>query len=129
GQSGVQPGSTSAFITFSAPVVSLNGTDSPGLRANSLGNPDLKPETSAEFEGGFDARLFNHRANLEFTYYNKKTKDALLNQAIAPSAAPSNTSVLRNLGSIQNTGLELALTTTILDMRRLGWDLTVAASH
>jgi hypothetical protein len=35
----------------------------------------------------------------------------------------------RNLGSVQNSGLELTVNTTILDTRSLGWDLTVAASH
>jgi TonB-linked SusC/RagA family outer membrane protein len=129
GASGVQPGSTQAFVTFTAPVVSINATDTPGLRANSLGNSDLKPETSTETEGGFDARLFGNRANLEFTLYQKKTKDALYSQNIAPSVAPSALTVLRNLGSVQNSGVEVSLTTTILDLKPLGWDINVAASH
>ncbi|HXT17719.1 MAG TPA: SusC/RagA family TonB-linked outer membrane protein [Gemmatimonadaceae bacterium] len=129
GASGVQPGSTSAFVTFNAPVVSVNATDTPGLRANSLGNADLKPETSTEIEGGFDARVLGNRANLELTLYQKKTKDALYSQNIAPSVAPSALSVLRNLGSVQNTGIEAAINTTILDLRRFGWDVSIAASH
>jgi hypothetical protein len=72
--------------------------------------------------------------NVEFTYYRKKTTDALISQPIAPSAASSGannslTTVLRNLGSVQNSGLELTVNTTIIDSRALGWDLTVAASH
>src|ERR1044072_7996235 len=77
GASGIQPRSTDAFVTYQTPIVSLNGTDSPGCRANSLGNADLKPERTTEFEGGFDTRLFEDRANLEITYYSKKTRDAL----------------------------------------------------
>jgi TonB-linked SusC/RagA family outer membrane protein len=129
GQSGVQPGSVSAFVTYAAPVVSINNADTPGLRSSALGNPNLKPETSTEFEGGFDTQLFGSRARLELTYYHKKTKDALLNQPIAPSAAASAGSVLRNIGSIQNSGIEASLNTTILDLRRFGWDVSVAASH
>ncbi len=66
GASGVQPGGTVALQTFTA--VNTNavitnpgatgGTDNPGLAQNALGNPDLKPERSAEFEGGFETGLF-----------------------------------------------------------------------
>src|SRR6185436_12241763 len=88
GASGVQPGPTTALQTFSAITRVLNattpgnasGADTPALLANLLGNPNLKPETSAELEGGFEARLFDNRATLDFTYYNKKTKDALISQ-------------------------------------------------
>ena len=129
GASGVQPGATSSFQTFSTTTINVASVDRPGLRANALGNADLKPETSAELETGFDARVLNNRVNVEFTYYNKKTRDALINQPIAPSAASSSASVLKNLGSVQNSGIELTLNSTILDRRYFGWDLTVAASH
>jgi len=134
GASGVQPGPTSALQTVSTTTVNVANIDRPGLRANALGNPDLKPETSAELELGFDSRVLANRVNVEFTYYNKKTRDALISQPIAPSAAaPGNnntiTSVLRNLGSVENSGLELNVTATLLDRRNFGWDLTVAGSH
>jgi len=136
GASGVQPGPTAALITFQTTSLNVpttlsgtSGTDTPGLRSSSLGNADLKPETSAEFEGGFDARLFGSRANLEVTYYSKQTHDALVSQPIAPSAAPASTTVLRNLGSVKNAGVEASLSTTLVDNRQLGWEVTVAASH
>ena len=136
GASGVQPGATAALITFTTTSANVpttlsnaSGTDTPGLRANQPGNSDLKPETSAEFEGGFDLRMLNSRANLEVTYYSKQTKDALVSQPIAPSAAPSNTTVLRNLGSVKNAGIEATLNTTLIDLPVLGWDVTVAGSH
>ena len=129
GASGVQPGATSALQTFSTTTVNVATIDRPGLRANALGNPDLKPETSAEMETGFDTRVLNNRVNVEFTYYNKKTRDALINQPIAPSAGSSVASVLKNLGSVQNSGVELTVTSTLVDRRALGWDLTVSASH
>jgi TonB-linked SusC/RagA family outer membrane protein len=134
GASGVQPGATSSLQTFSTTTVDIANVDRPGLRANALGNPDLKPETSTELETGFDTRVLNNRVNFEFTYYNKKTKDALVNVPIAPSAAASGanntqTTVLRNVASVANSGLEVTLNTTILDRRALGWDMTVSASH
>lgn len=136
GASGVQPGPIAALITFQTTSLSVpgtlsatTGTDTPGLRTNSLGNPDLKPETSAEFEGGFDARLFGQRANLEVTYYSKQTRDALVSQPIAASAAPASTSVLRNLGSVKNAGIEASLSAQLVDRRLFAWDISVAASH
>ncbi|HEV8216029.1 MAG TPA: TonB-dependent receptor, partial [Gemmatimonadaceae bacterium] len=129
GASGVQPGATSSLVTFSAPTVAVNAVDTPGLTASALGNPNLKPERAAEFEGGFDTRLFNSRINAEFTYYNKSTHDALFSEAIAPSAAASSGSVLRNLASIKNQGLEATLTATLVDRKMFGYDVTINGSH
>jgi TonB-linked SusC/RagA family outer membrane protein len=129
GASGTQPRSTDAFVTYTAPTVSINGTDTPGLRSNSLGNADLKPERTTEFEGGFDMRVFNNRANIEVTYYSKKTTDALFDVPIPPSSAASATTVRRNFASVKNAGAELAITTTLVDRRMVGWDVTFAASH
>jgi TonB-linked SusC/RagA family outer membrane protein len=136
GASGVQPGATSALVTFSpttlnqpAVPVTVTGTDTPGLRANALGNPDLKPELSAEFEGGFEARVLNNRMNIDITYYSKQTRDALISQNIAPSAGPSSTTVLRNLGSVKNAGIEATIHATLADTRRFGWDVMLSGSH
>ena len=138
GASGVQPGATTALQTFNAQTNNLNiatpgdasGTDTPGLIADALGNPDLKPEKSAEFEGGFETRFFNSRLNFDFTYYNKKTRDALIAQPIAASSgAPGNLRITRNLGSVQNTGVEATINATIVDRAAFGWNLVVGASH
>jgi TonB-linked SusC/RagA family outer membrane protein len=129
GQSGVQPGATDALRTFSANTVNIASVNTSGLSENALGNPNLKPETSGEFEGGFDTRIWDNKLNLELTYYNKKTKNALISLPIAPSAAPSATSVRANLGSVENSGFESQITATLYESRRLGWNMTLSASH
>ena len=43
-----------------------------------MGNPDLKPERASEIEVGFEADMFGGRLGVDFTYYNSRTKDALL---------------------------------------------------
>ena len=136
GASGVQPGATAALITFASTTVNQpqiavtpTGTDTPGLRGSALGNPNLKPELSAEFEGGFEARVLNNRMNIDITYYSKQTRDALISQAIAPSAGPSSTTVLRNLGSVKNAGIEATIHATLVDNRMLGWDVMLSGSH
>ena len=42
---------------------------------------DLKPEVGEEFETGLDATFIDNRLGLEFTYYNKATRDALVSGA------------------------------------------------
>ena len=136
GASGVQPGPTAALVTYEGQTTNIAalpgagaGTDTPGLLANGMGNPDLKPETSKEWEGGFDSQLFNNRVSVEFTYYHKKTKDALINQQIAASSGASDLTVLRNLGSIQNQGIEASVNATLIDKPNFGWDITLGGSH
>ena len=104
--------------------------DTSGLRENALGNPNLKPETSAEFEGGFETRVFDNRVNLDVTYYNKKTKDALISQPIAPSAAPSATTRSHEprLGA-EHRLRDAASTRRFVDRTSFGWDMTVCGSH
>jgi TonB-linked SusC/RagA family outer membrane protein len=129
GASGVQPRSTDAFVTYSTPTVSINNVDSPGLRASSLGNSDLKPERTDEFEGGFDTRVLNNRMNIEVTYYSKSTKDALFDVPVPPSSAAQATTIRRNFASVKNAGIEASVTTTLIDRRALGWDMTISGSH
>ena len=136
GASGVSPGGTVALRTFRASTSNIggtpsdvSGTDTPGLIASALGNPNLKPERSAELEAGFEANVIDNRAHVSFTYYSKKTHDALISQQIASSSGASALSVLKNLASVGNSGLELEVNSTILDRRMLGWDVTLATSH
>lgn len=135
GASGVQPGRTSGLVQFSPGTVAINehGTtgseDTPALTASSPGNANLKPERSAEFETGFETQVLNNRVHIDYTYYNKKTKDALINVPIAASAGASTTSLLENIGSTQNTGHELQVNAQLYDSRRFGWDATISGSH
>jgi TonB-linked SusC/RagA family outer membrane protein len=128
GSSGVQPGATDALRRFSASTVSLV-SDQPALLASAIGNPNLKPEITTEFEAGFESALLTRRINLDFTWYHKKSRDALINQNIASSVGAPVGSVLRNLGSVLNTGVEASLNAQIIDRREFGWDMTVGGSH
>jgi len=128
GYAGQQPGPNDALRTFSTTAVSVANADVSGLLSNALGNPDIKPERTREFEGGFEAKLWDSRINFDFTYYNKVNSDQLFNAPIAPSAGTAATSILTNLGSTQNTGVEFLVNAQVFDSRDFGWDLTVSAS-
>lgn len=135
GANGVQPGATSALQTFSATTTNLartdltTGLDVAGLAANNPGNAALKPETSAEFEAGFETDMLNRRLHFDYTFYNKKTHDALISVPIPASVGASVTSLLQNVGSTQNWGHELQVTAQLVTSRFIGWDVTVSGSH
>jgi TonB-linked SusC/RagA family outer membrane protein len=127
GASGVQPGPNDALRTFEATTINVKGSDRPGVRYTAVGNPKLKPEKTTEFETGFETRLFSSRASLDLTYYRKRTKDALID-AIVPPSAGAAASVRQNIGATQNTGWEVLLTTHLVDKRWLGFDVAFNGS-
>ena len=128
GASGVQPGPNDAARTFTTTTTNISNVDIAGLRSSQLGNANIKPERSTEFETGFEARLFN-RVNFEATYYNKISRDALIDLTIAPSAGTASSNVKTNLGKVRNAGLEGLLNAQVLDRSYLGWDVTLNGSH
>jgi TonB-linked SusC/RagA family outer membrane protein len=128
GASGVQPGANDALRTFSANSASIRNTDTPYETFNQLGNTNIKPERSTEWEFGFDSKLFNNRIQFDVTYYSRVTKDALINAIIAPSVGSGATSQLTNLGSIKNAGFEVTLGGQLLDRKQLGMDFHFTTS-
>jgi TonB-linked SusC/RagA family outer membrane protein len=134
GASGVQPGALDALALYTPANVSIENrsaqaNDTPGLTANQIANPDLKPETSTEFESGFDSDLLHHRLHFEYTFWNKKTKDALIQILLAPSSTAPKLNPLRNIGSTQGWGHEVQLNAQLIQSRRFGWDVVVTGSH
>ena len=104
GQSGRQPGAFDQFTTFSPLVTSLGS----GLLPSQLGNRDLRPEISTEIEGGFEAGLLDNRVGLEFTYWKRQVKDALVPRTFAQSGG-FRQAQLTNIGQIDAKGLEVGL--------------------
>lgn len=127
GVSGVQPGPNDALRFYSAGTTSIANADQPTVTQAALGNPNLRPERSGEHEGGFEVQMFRSRLNLDVTYYSKITKDALIS-AILPPSYGSVASQLRNIGSVKNAGVEVAINAQLLQTPAFGWDVNVAAS-
>lgn len=127
GASGRQPGANDAISFFTPSTSAVEGIDSPSLVFSSPGNIDLKPERTSELEMGFDASFANSRINLEFTYYNKNSKDALLQRVLPPSQGLA-TSQWANIGKVNNKGLEAVLNAVVIDQPKIGWDLTLGGN-
>ena len=128
GASGVQPGPNDALRYYTATVANVRGVDLPAVETNALGNRDLKPERSTEFEAGFETRLFRDRLSLDVTYYQKRTKDAIIEAIIPPSFGTQATEVTQNLGAVRNRGWELLANASLVNQRHVGFNVTVNAS-
>lgn len=103
------------------PAYSLLGTQnyvlgnniSTGLGPGQIANPDLSWEKTAQADAGIDLGLFNNRITFTADAYLKKTSNLLLNVTIPSSSGYS--SAIRNLGKVQNKGIELSLSTINID--------------
>lgn len=122
GESGLRPDFRDAITLFDPVTVTTDGGDEPGITVRSTGNDGLKPERSREVELGFDAGLFGGRLGLDFTYFNKRSKDALVERRLAPSLGLAATR-FENLGEIKNAGTELAVRFTAVDLESFGFNL------
>ena len=83
-----------------------------GFFPNVIPNPDLKWEKTGQLDLGLDLGLFNSRLRITADYYRKLTTDLLYNVAI-PSASGFST-MLQNIGSVENKGTELLIEGDIL---------------
>src|SRR5204863_338959 len=80
---------------------------------------------SSEVELGFDAGLFKDAARFELTYYNKRTKDALISRRLPPSQGINQTR-FENIGSVQNRGIEALISARQDISPKVGWDATIS---
>jgi TonB-linked SusC/RagA family outer membrane protein len=127
GQSGLQPGALDALTYLTPTTSAIQGQSTSAVAFGSLGLSNLKPERSGEFETGADIGLFHGQTNIDFTFFDKKTSDALIARVLAPSLGVSSTR-FENLGSVSNKGFELTVNTRIINSRALAWDMTLAGS-
>ncbi|MBX0333281.1 TonB-dependent receptor [Pontibacter sp. HSC-14F20] len=99
-----------------------NYLDLSGLAQSQLANPDLKWETTKQFNVGTDIGFFNGRVNLALDYYVKKTDDLLFARPIPTQSGFS--SVQFNVGSTENKGFEIALNTVNISNPGNGFNWT-----
>ena len=99
----------------------LNGSLQSTLIPSYLGNPDLKWEISLQADAGVELGLFDNRVTLTADYYNRVTRDLLLQAPIPWSAGMNNNFVYINVGSVRNAGVELNLNTVNIQSKNFTW--------
>ena len=127
GSAGQNPGYLAAEQYYLPVTAIAGGQDVPAFTIGGAGNNSLRPEKSTEREFGFDLGLFRDRLNVEFTHYNKATRDALINVNNAPSLGTSPNRFI-NVGRLRNTGEEALVRANLVDGRVVKFDMAVNGS-
>jgi TonB-linked SusC/RagA family outer membrane protein len=104
---------SNAFYTF-------GNTLSQAFTISSLGNKDLKWESTGQFDMGLELGFFRDRILLELDLYRKRTYDLLLNTPIAPGSGFTN--IVSNVGKTQNQGFEITLNTINVKNKSFSWN-------
>jgi TonB-linked SusC/RagA family outer membrane protein len=90
-------------------------------------NDNLKWETTASYNLGFDLGLWKNRVNIVVDAYYKKTSDLLL---IVPMGFSSGvTSQLQNVGNVVNKGLELSISANLIQRKNLLWTVSANTAY
>ncbi len=90
-----------------------------GIAPSQLANPDLKWETTTQYNAGVDLGFLNNRISLVVDVYYKKTTDLLL--YVPFPLYTGYASQLENVGSVENKGIELSLNTDNIKSRHFSW--------
>ena len=124
GQSGKQPGAFDKFTTFS-PLATAVG---PGLQPLNLGNQNLEPEVSTEWEGGAEAGFLDDRLVLDVTYWDRVVEDALVARQFAVSGGFIDEQ-LDNIGRLEASGWELSATAFPVNTPNFGLEVFANAAY
>ena len=99
----------------------FNGTN--GYQNNLvLGNNELKPEKTGNFETGIDLKFIQNRIGLSYTFFDNLTTDDILEVPIAGSTGYED--VWLNAGSIRTWGHEITLDLVPIKSKNWEWDIT-----
>ncbi len=118
GRAGRQPGAFDKLTTYGA----LASSTGAGLVPGNLGNPDLKPEVSTEFEFGTEVGLLGDRASLEFTRWQRRVKDALYARQFPVTGGFVNAQ-LDNIGQLDAFGWDLKGKAFVLNRPNVSLDV------
>ncbi len=92
-----------------------------GVGPNTIGNPNLKWETTQMYNVGVDASLFNGRLNITAEAYYKYTSDMLMSFDIPVTSGYSKAYI--NAGELENKGLEFSVNGVAIDRAGFKWNL------
>ena len=127
GRAGVWPTAQEQLRLYQSNVVWLDSSLVNATTVTSLGNTQLRPERSSEWEGGVDTDLLNARLSVALTAYRKMRYDAIMPVPI-PLSVYGSQNIERNIGTIRNTGFELLVSAQIARSAPLSWSASMSLS-
>lgn len=104
-------------------LIMVNGNPAVAYSYLRNANPDLKWETKKTFDIGFDAAFLEDKFTLTFDYYNSRTDDLLYTYAVPQPPFIFNT-LLANIGSMRNYGVEFSLGYAAIRTKDIGLDIS-----
>lgn len=104
-----------------------NNADDYALAISYIGNPNIKWETSYNFNTGIEFGLFDDRLTGGIELFTRKAVDLLFNRAVSP--ALGYTTYPDNIGDMRNVGVELELTGAPIVRKDFRWTISLNATH
>ncbi len=123
-------GAYQSLPAISGTTMTLNEAVVPAYIVTQLGNPNLKWETTDQFDYGVDFGAFGNRLTGTVDYYRKNTFDLLQAITLAGNTGFGNAWI--NSGNVTNRGIELQAGYDILtgkSLRGLTWNISANATH
>lgn len=129
GNTNIPDGITSdSWEVASGPSNSLEGYNSSWLMT--IGNPDIKWETTLSVDAGVDFGLLDNRINGSVAYYRQNVKDMLLAVSLPESAGIYGGNICwENIGAMYNQGVELEAMANLVSKRDFSWNLGFNLSY
>lgn len=126
GNQAINPYQTQALLGRTSYAWDVN-TAAFGYRPNTIGNPDLRWESSTTANIGLDFGLFAGRISGTLEVYSTITKDLLAPQPLPPSIGFGG--FITNIGKTQNKGIEFTLGTVNIDRNGFQWTTDLMLNH
>jgi len=116
------------FIMGSQGTYYYNGSGLAAYGATIAANPDLQWEEVATTNIGVDFTILKGKLGGSIDAYKKKTTEMIFNYKVDPMLVPAG-NILANGGSIENKGIELALTANIVSNSLFTWTSNLNLAH
>ena len=120
-------GSFRSLASYQIEAAILEGQRKTGLVLDRLANPNLTWETTNQIDLGLELGLLKGKIALEVDFYNKDTRDLLLQVPIPYTSG--YTFAFKNIGQVNNRGLEFSLNTVNLEKGKFSWSTSLNLSR
>lgn len=127
GNQAIEPYQSLTLSSTNRYVFGDGGSSSLGVVTSTLGNDDLTWETTKTANFAVDFELFQRRIAGTIEYYNSNTENLLVRRNIP--VMNGYTSILTNVGEVNNRGIEISLSTDNIRNEQFQWSTNFTFSH
>lgn len=96
-----------------------------GIAVSSVGNSGLSWETNEKYNIGVDLSFLNNRVNFTFDWFQNRNNGLVLAAPLPVSFGVPGNSIYRNIGDMENKGIELTIGGTLVSNKELTWDVNL----